>query len=64
MEIEQAEKREQAEKSEQAELIEYLDQMDEKQKLTLTIAQEHLGTSFHLRKSNGFQEWKKKKNKS
>lgn len=52
------------EKREQAELKEYLDQMDEKQKITLTIAQEHLGTSFHLRKSNGFQEWKKKKNKS
>ena len=41
----------------------YLQQMTEKEKKAFAIAKEHLDTSFHLGKSNGFREWKKNQTK-
>jgi hypothetical protein len=43
------------------EIVEYLKQLDEKDKIAYKIAIEHLGTSFHIQRSNGFNEWKNKK---
>jgi len=37
----------------------YLIQMNENQKKAYLIAQNHLGTSFNILKSNGFIEWNK-----
>jgi len=45
----------------QKEIYEYLSQMDIKDKIAYNIAFEHLGTSFHILRSNGFTEWKNKK---
>jgi hypothetical protein len=45
----------------QKEIYEYLKQLDTLEKKTFTIAQNHLGTSFHIGRSNGFKEWIKKK---
>ena len=42
---------------------EYTAQLSEIQQKAFKIAQQHLGTSFHIIKSNGFIEWKKKNNK-
>jgi hypothetical protein len=50
-------------------VFDYLDNLDEKEKIAYKIAYEHLGSSFHILRSNGYQEWinkennKKKKNK-
>jgi len=41
--------------------IEYLDSLDEKEIQAYEIAKSHLGSTFHLMKSNGFIEWKKAK---
>ena len=38
----------------------YIKQLSPKEKQTLKIAQEHLGSSFNLEKSIGFQKWIKK----
>lgn len=38
----------------------YLAQLDETQLKAYAIAKSHLGTSFNLKKSNGFIEWIKK----
>jgi hypothetical protein len=38
-------------------LYNYLLDMDESHQKTYLIAIEHLGTSFNIIKSNGFQEW-------
>jgi len=38
---------------------EYIDSLDEKEKQAYEIAKSHLGSTFHLMKSNGFIEWKK-----
>ena len=38
---------------------EYVKQLNEKEKMALKIAQEHLGSSFNLEKSIGFIQWKK-----
>jgi hypothetical protein len=38
----------------------YLAQLDETQLKAHAIAKSHLGTSFNLKKSNGFIEWIKK----
>lgn len=38
----------------------YIDSMDEKEKIAYKIAKEHLGSSFNLEKSIGFQKWLKK----
>lgn len=45
----------------QTEIYNYLIQMSESQKKAYMIAQNHLGTSFSIQKSNGFLEWKKSK---
>ena len=42
-------------------IYEYLSQFDELQKKAYFIAKQHLGSSFHLLKSNGYLEWKNKK---
>lgn len=38
----------------------YISQLGEKEKVAYKIAKEHLGTSFSLKKSIGYKEWKKK----
>ena len=38
----------------------YIHSLDEKERKAYEIAKSHLGTTFHLRKSNGFIEWKNK----
>jgi hypothetical protein len=43
----------------QTEVYNYLIQMSDSQKKAYIIAQDHLGTSFNILKSNGFIEWKK-----
>lgn len=40
----------------------YFDAMDDKQRQVYEIAKDHLGSSFHLRKSIGFQQYLEKKN--
>ena len=37
----------------------FLDSLTPHQKKAFQIAKEHLGTSFDIQRSNGFQEWKK-----
>ena len=44
-------------------ILEYLNQLDEKEQIAYKIAYEHLGSSFHILRSNGYQEWLNKKNK-
>lgn len=39
---------------------EYINQMTDHEKKTLKIAQEHLGTSFNIKRSIGFISWKEK----
>jgi hypothetical protein len=48
---------------EQALVLEYLNQLNNIQKQAYKIAKEHLGSSFHIVKSNGYIEWLNKKNK-
>ena len=48
-------------KEKQEEIFNYLQQMDEHNKKGYLIAQNHLGTSFNIYKSNGYKEWKNKK---
>lgn len=38
----------------------YIQSMDEKEQIAFKIAKEHLGSSFNLEKSIGFQKWLKK----
>jgi hypothetical protein len=45
----------------QREIFEYLSTMDEHHKKAYEIAENHLGTSFNIYRSNGFKEWKKSK---
>jgi hypothetical protein len=45
----------------QQEIYDYLSSMDEKQKKAYRIAYDHLGTSFHIYRSNGFRDWVKSK---
>ena len=40
----------------------YLQQLNPRQVMALSIARRMLGTSFDLRKSNGFLEWKSQQN--
>ena len=42
------------------EIYEYLNQLNETEKKIYMIAYEHLGSSFHITRTNGFQEWKLK----
>lgn len=37
----------------------YIDSLNEKERKAYEIAKSHLGSTFHLIKSNGFIEWKK-----
>jgi len=46
----------------QIEIYNYLNEMDVHQKKAYSIALNHLGPSFNIYKSNGFKEWKIKKN--
>ena len=43
---------------EQQLIYKYLSQLDESQQQTYNIAKDHLGTSFNIMKSNGFEKWK------
>lgn len=38
---------------------EYLASLSEKERMGYEIAKSHLGSTFHLQKSNGFINWKK-----
>ena len=38
-------------------IIQYLNQLDAIEQKAYTIAMEHLGTSFNIVKSNGFNNW-------
>ena len=38
-------------------VVEYLQQLDDKEKQAYEIARTHLGSSFSLEKSIGFQKW-------
>ena len=38
----------------------YIAQLDEVQRKAMEIAKSHLGTSFNIKRSNGFIEWQKK----
>jgi hypothetical protein len=59
---EEQERQGQEEQKRQEELIEeYISQLTEVEKIAYEIAKEHLGTSFNIRRSNGFKEWLKKK---
>jgi len=42
----------------------YLESLTPKEKHAYEIAKNHLGSTFHLIKSNGFIQWKKKINES
>jgi hypothetical protein len=42
----------------------YLDTFTEKERQAYELAKDHLGMSFQIEKSNGFLEWKKKKEES
>jgi len=48
-------------KERQKEIIEYLSELDDHQKKAYQIAFGHLGSSFNILRSNGFQDWKIKK---
>jgi hypothetical protein len=40
---------------------EYISQLTEVEKIAYEIAKEHLGSSFNIKRSNGFNEWLKNK---
>lgn len=40
---------------------EYFNQLNVQEKKAFLIAKNHLGSSFHIGKSNGYNEWFKKK---
>lgn len=44
----------------QDQIIKYLKQLDTIEKKAYMIGFQHLGSSFNLIKSNGFNDWKKK----
>jgi hypothetical protein len=44
-------------KEKQHDIFNYLQEMDEHNRKGYIIAQNHLGTSFNIYKSNGFKEW-------
>jgi hypothetical protein len=49
-------------KEKQTDIFNYLQQMDAHNRKAYIIAQDHLGTSFNIYKSNGYKEWFKKMN--
>ena len=46
-----------------ANVIQYLNQLDPIEKKAYKIAKEHLGSSFNIVKSNGFNDWLKEQRK-
>lgn len=42
----------------------YISSLNEQERLVMSIAEEHLDTSFDIEKSIGFQYWYQKHNKS
>jgi hypothetical protein len=46
----------------QREIYDYLSELDDHSKKAYEIAANHLGSSFHITRSNGFKEWKTYKN--
>jgi coenzyme F420-reducing hydrogenase delta subunit len=40
-------------------VVNYLKKFGPKEKKAFAIAKQHLGTSFHILKSTGYNEWKK-----
>jgi hypothetical protein len=48
-------------KEKQQAIFNYLEEMDEHNRKGYIIAQNHLGTSFNIYKSNGYKEWLKNK---
>ena len=46
-------------KEKQLEIFSYLQQMDDHNRKAYIIAQNHLGTSFNVYKSNGYKDWLK-----
>jgi hypothetical protein len=44
----------------QESLIKYLKNLDTIERKAYTIGKEHLGSSFNVLKSNGYNDWKKK----
>lgn len=45
--------------TEQRSVLAYLEQLDAGQRQAYHIAFDHLGSSFHILRSNGYLEWKK-----
>jgi hypothetical protein len=43
---------------EKQEIDEYIKQLTETEKKVYEIALNHLGTSFNIKRSNGFKDWK------
>ena len=41
----------------QEQIFNYLQEMDDHNRKAYIIAQNHLGTSFNIARSNGFKEW-------
>jgi hypothetical protein len=41
-------------------IFEYLEQLNETEKKIYIIAFQHLGSSFHITRTNGFQEWRQR----
>jgi len=41
-------------------IIQYLNQLSANEQIAYKIAKDHLGSSFNIIRSNGFQDWKKK----
>jgi hypothetical protein len=46
-------------KEKQQQIFNYLQEMDDHNRKGYLIAQNHLGTSFNIYKSNGYKEWLK-----
>ena len=44
-------------------ISEYINQLDELEKIALEVAKEQLESSFSIEKSIGFLKWKEKRNK-
>ncbi len=48
-------------KEKQQDIFNYLQEMDDHNRKAYIIAQNHLGTSFNIHKSNGYKDWLKNK---
>jgi len=48
-------------KETQIEIFNYLNELDDNNKIAYEIAYDNLGSSFNILRSNGFKEWKKSK---